>query len=211
MQVTRNSEIWLSLDLSGDDGSLALHRWNRVPDIEPNLLDEQTLSDRQKHCERLIDSLNFALLKTRLELSDVDRFITTLGPGSFTGLRIAFATLKAFAYALNKPLETLDASEVRALSVRKDAALPEFGEIIVHTLLTPKQYEVATFRPDGKGVKLTDRYCVEGPLEERPVIPRLSAALLGKFLLVARSRKTHQSFNELTDLSPSYVGSARFG
>lgn len=48
----------------------------------------------------LIDGL---LKKSGLALADMDIFGACVGPGSFTGLRIGLATVKAFCYALGKP------------------------------------------------------------------------------------------------------------
>lgn len=42
------------------------------------------------------------LLEAGLELEDIDVFACSVGPGSFTGIRIGVSTAKAFAYALSK-------------------------------------------------------------------------------------------------------------
>lgn len=52
----------------------------------------------QKHMPALIDILG----KTGLRFSDMDLFVCTTGPGSYTGIRIGVATTKAMAYAAKK-------------------------------------------------------------------------------------------------------------
>lgn len=51
----------------------------------------------------LLSDINTALEDAGLTLQDVDLFACTSGPGSFTGLRIGIATLKALAATLNRP------------------------------------------------------------------------------------------------------------
>ena len=46
--------------------------------------------------------------------SEVDYFAVGIGPGSFTGIRVAVNTVKTFAYVLNKPVITIDSLEAIA-------------------------------------------------------------------------------------------------
>lgn len=64
------------------------------------------------HGPGLLDDIEGVLKVAHLELSDIDAFVSGLGPGSFTGTRIAMATLKGLCMATKKPLygvSTLDA------------------------------------------------------------------------------------------------------
>ena len=56
---------------------------------------------------KLIQYIDKYLKKSSLKFNDMDAFILGAGPGSFTGLRISFATVKALSLALNKPIITL--------------------------------------------------------------------------------------------------------
>ena len=49
----------------------------------------------------MIDSMN---KYSNIKLEDIDVFACSVGPGSFTGLRIGIATIKGFALSLNKPV-----------------------------------------------------------------------------------------------------------
>ena len=51
----------------------------------------------------LLSDINTSLENAGLTLQDVDLFACTSGPGSFTGLRIGIATLKALAATLDRP------------------------------------------------------------------------------------------------------------
>src|SRR5699024_4427331 len=52
-----------------------------------------------------------------LGIKDMDLFATTTGPGSFTGLRIALATIKGFAHIYNKPVVGVSTLEALAFNL----------------------------------------------------------------------------------------------
>ncbi len=56
------------------------------------------------HAEKLITLINEALLRTRLGLRDIDGVAVSIGPGSFTGLRIGLSVAKGLVYGTGKPL-----------------------------------------------------------------------------------------------------------
>jgi hypothetical protein len=56
-----------------------------------------------KHAENLLPVIDRLLKKEKLEIGDIDTFLISRGPGSFTGLRIGFATLKGFLATCPKP------------------------------------------------------------------------------------------------------------
>lgn len=77
-----------------------------------SLLCEFTINDGKKHSEKLINIVNIALENSGIDINDIDAFACSIGPGSFTGLRLGAAAVKGFGQALNKPViavPTLDA------------------------------------------------------------------------------------------------------
>jgi tRNA threonylcarbamoyladenosine biosynthesis protein TsaB len=76
------------------------------------ILGEYTLNVAGTHSERLMPSIHSLLQEASLSIDDVQAIALALGPGSFTGLRIAVSTVKGLAYALRVPvagIPTLDA------------------------------------------------------------------------------------------------------
>lgn len=56
------------------------------------------------HSWHLHDEIDLLLRKLSLNLQQIDLFGVTVGPGSFTGVRVGLATIKGFAHSLNKPV-----------------------------------------------------------------------------------------------------------
>lgn len=75
------------------------------------LLADAASFEKATHARRLLPMVDALLKRTGVALSAVDGFAATIGPGSFTGLRIGLSTLKGLAAATGKPvvaLSTLD-------------------------------------------------------------------------------------------------------
>ncbi len=62
----------------------------------------------------LVPRINEMCAKRGIKPKNIDLFLCTKGPGSFTGLRIAMATLKGMAFAGGKPLVSVPTTEVYA-------------------------------------------------------------------------------------------------
>ncbi len=68
------------------------------------LLGERILNFKKTHSQKIMPMISELLEELELKASDIDIFAVANGPGSFTGLRIGVATIKALAHAVNKPV-----------------------------------------------------------------------------------------------------------
>ncbi len=66
------------------------------------------------HSERLMPMIDAALQAQGTEPSQLDALAVTVGPGSFTGVRIGVETAKALCHALEKPCVPVNALEAIA-------------------------------------------------------------------------------------------------
>jgi len=83
---------------------------------DDRLLGEITLNIAITHSERLMSAVDRLLADCGLAPADLDGLAVSVGPGSFTGLRVGLATVKALAMALElpvAPVPTLDALAAR--------------------------------------------------------------------------------------------------
>ncbi len=78
---------------------------------EDKVLSEIRFNAGQTHAQILLPNIEKILKDSSLQLEDLDGIALSIGPGSFTGLRIGLATAKGLCFASGKPLlsvSTLD-------------------------------------------------------------------------------------------------------
>lgn len=95
----------LGIDTSTSCGSIGL-----IDD--GSVISEYLLNTALTHSERLLRSIEYVLNQGGCTIDDLDGWALSLGPGSFTGLRIGVSTIKGLAFASQKPVAgvpTLDA------------------------------------------------------------------------------------------------------
>jgi tRNA threonylcarbamoyladenosine biosynthesis protein TsaB len=76
------------------------------------VLGELTTSHAKTHSQQLVPMIQSLLDLLDLQANQIDLYAASIGPGSFTGLRIGIVTVKGMAYAMKKPVcgvPTLDA------------------------------------------------------------------------------------------------------
>lgn len=71
---------------------------------EQTMRAELTIQARLTHSEQLMPHIADMLNKASVAKSDIDGIVVSVGPGSFTGLRIGLATAKGLAFAWQIPI-----------------------------------------------------------------------------------------------------------
>lgn len=104
----------LSLETSSSNGSIAIVEVERDP-LAAELVASASARVSNAHGESLLPLLESVLRSARMELSAIDLLAVGIGPGSFTGTRIAVATAKGIAIASGLPLRGIDAFSALAI------------------------------------------------------------------------------------------------
>lgn len=72
------------------------------------------------HAEKLIPFIEELVKSNQLQLSDINAVAVSIGPGSYTGLRIGASTAKGLCYALDIPVITISTLKSIAIGAQQD-------------------------------------------------------------------------------------------
>jgi tRNA threonylcarbamoyladenosine biosynthesis protein TsaB len=130
----------LAFDTSSKTASVALLN----DDI---ILYESIINVGLNHSEVLLPAIEHACIRTRIKIAEIDLFACTIGPGSFTGLRIGASTMKGFLLATEKP--AVGVSSLAALALNADKCSK-----IIHSIMDAGRGQVysACFKYKEKGL-----------------------------------------------------------
>jgi tRNA threonylcarbamoyladenosine biosynthesis protein TsaB len=95
--------LLLVTDTSGTNGTVALARASEHDRRDAEVIETASLAGGMFSAQ-LVPQIAALLQKYGLAKTDIDGFIVVSGPGSFTGLRVGLAAIKALAEILQKPI-----------------------------------------------------------------------------------------------------------
>ncbi len=101
----------LNIDSSLETATVSIAQEGIILQHEVNNVQKQHASFLHSAVQKLTNDL-------KISLQEVDAVACTIGPGSYTGLRVALAAAKGFCYALNVPLITIGTLEAMAFSIQ---------------------------------------------------------------------------------------------
>lgn len=135
--------LLLSVDTTSPAGSVALLR-NSV------LLSEVNCDSSLTYSKRLLPAIHYILETQGLERGDIDAFALTVGPGSFTGIRIGVSTIKSLALASGKLVAPVSSLDAYALKLHMQ------GRGLVCPFLDAKKGEVYSALFESKGGQIQE-------------------------------------------------------
>ncbi len=100
----------LSVEASGNTASVALVS-------SEGILGELNLNYKKQHSVLLMPMIEKLLNLTELSVKDLDGFVVSKGPGSFTGLRIGMATVKGLSLGSDKPVIAVSSLDALAYNI----------------------------------------------------------------------------------------------
>jgi tRNA threonylcarbamoyladenosine biosynthesis protein TsaB len=87
--------------------------------IQDQIIAQVTNQASQQHASFVQTSIESICKEHSFDLNQLDGIVVTLGPGSYTGMRVGLASAKGIAYALDKPLIGLSSLALIAKAANK--------------------------------------------------------------------------------------------
>ncbi|MFN4285175.1 MAG: tRNA (adenosine(37)-N6)-threonylcarbamoyltransferase complex dimerization subunit type 1 TsaB [Lacibacter sp.] len=103
--------LLLNIDTAGEQAFVALAE-------NGTILAQRRCTTQKQHAAFVQPAIEEIIKETARPLQQVDGVAVTIGPGSYTGLRVGLASAKGLCYALNKPLITIGTLAVWAQAGR---------------------------------------------------------------------------------------------
>lgn len=100
----------LSIDSSSKVATVAILN-------DTDLLGEYVLNNKREHSIVLMPMIEDLLKDCNLTIDDIDGYVVSKGPGSFTGLRIGMATVKGLSFGSGKPYVSISSLDALAYSL----------------------------------------------------------------------------------------------
>ena len=116
--------LLLCIDTSTTHASVALAK-------DAELIGIKTNQNQKDHGSFLQPAIKELMQEAGFSLSDLQAIAVTSGPGSYTGLRVGFASAKGLCYALGLPLITIPTTVVMSNAALKEIVTTD------HFLLCP--------------------------------------------------------------------------
>jgi tRNA threonylcarbamoyladenosine biosynthesis protein TsaB len=109
----QNNPLILHIDTATEVCSIALSHGAEILAVEES-------RDGNSHARRLIPFIENVLTEAVVSKKELASIALSIGPGSYTGLRIGASTAKGLCYSLDLPLVTISTLEIIMAGARKE-------------------------------------------------------------------------------------------
>lgn len=164
------------------------------------------LDEEGAHSSQLTLLIQHVLRETSLSISQLDAIAVSMGPGSYTGLRIGASTAKGLCYATNKPLiavSTLQNIALGAIDYCKQNTLNTINALFC-PMIDARRMEVYTafFSETGESIGTTSPQIIDSNSFTNELASH-SIYFCGDGAQKCAQTITHQSAHFLSTVQPS--------
>ena len=125
-----------------------------------NLLALREWKEGNKHANELTTLISEVVKEASISLNQLDAICVSMGPGSYTGLRVGVSTAKGLCYTLNKPLIAVNTLESMAQVFVSNN--PNYNGLVC-PMIDARRMEVYTalFNNNGEPVRETEAKIID--------------------------------------------------
>lgn len=142
----------LAIDTSTKVGSVALF------DEKKGLLGEVLVNVKTNHSDTIMNAIDYIMNLSNVEVDDLDRVAVTLGPGSFTGIRIGIAIAKALVFGKSIEIVAMNTLDLLASEISEKT-------FIMPLIDAKKERAYYSFYEKNEGIERISEY-KDGELKE---------------------------------------------
>ena len=180
---------------------------------------EKHIDDGSTHSQKLMPMIKEILKECNLTLADFDLYACSVGPGSFTGVRIGVSTLKAFCDVTNVKAVSVSSLEGLAYNTLNSNFYDDTN--IVCSLIDAKNGNVycGIYKKENDSfIQLEDLYakninevlCILGKYSSSSILFIGDGAIEHKYSILEKFSKTTFIEKELNDETAISIGKAAF-
>jgi tRNA threonylcarbamoyladenosine biosynthesis protein TsaB len=185
----------LSIETSTRVGSVAIIE-------DEHLIAEYILNVVSTHSERLLPSIDQILKDSQLTVRDIEGFAVSLGPGSFTGLRIGISTVKGLALATGRAVVGVPTLDCLAHNIA-------FTHLLVCPILDARKGEVYTALYQGDGSGKLEKLTADLAIKPEELLTRIKEPVIFLGDGVEAYRDTLRSGQDNCLFAPAYLNQPR--
>lgn len=160
----------LAIDSSGSACSVAVTNAGSV-------IGHSRLRMERGHASALVPMIKDTLILANTDIGELKFVAVTIGPGSFTGLRISLAAAKGIALSSNIPLIGISCFDAIASRIKKDCTLRETDLLIIALASKRKELYIECLNNEGTEVLREQSLCVPKILQEFQKIYKINQTI----------------------------------
>ena len=107
-----------------------------------SLISSNSSEVEKSHSKLIIQLIDQSLKDAKIKINEVDAFAVSMGPGSYTGLRIGVSTIKGLCYSLEKPLISINTLEILSKSALNH--INNYNDFFICPMIDARRMEVFT-------------------------------------------------------------------
>ncbi|OGU54055.1 MAG: tRNA (adenosine(37)-N6)-threonylcarbamoyltransferase complex dimerization subunit type 1 TsaB [Ignavibacteria bacterium RBG_13_36_8] len=153
----------LAVETSGDICSVAVM-------FDKKTFSEYSINQKHIHSQKLLDLIKTTFNDHGIKLENVGHIAVSVGPGSFTGLRIGMAAVKGLAFGASLPVVPVPTFE--ALALRIVNYLPEKTKFIIANNVNLEELYYCRFIKENSSYNIMDALKLVKKIEFSQIIKK---------------------------------------